>query len=123
MADVIGLSDVSSPDTGKGSQLKTGNLKRSYKMAKECKRGQVYDAKIKDCRPYTKSEKKQIKMEGRVAAGEGAGYGAITGAGASTRMKGKPAGKGAVAGAIIGALYGRYKGRKKAKKSVKAQNK
>ena len=24
MADVIGLSDVSSPDTGKGSQLKTG---------------------------------------------------------------------------------------------------
>ena len=27
MADVIGLSDVSSKDTGKGSQLKTGNLK------------------------------------------------------------------------------------------------
>jgi hypothetical protein len=31
MADVIGLSDVSSPDTGKGSQLKTGG-KRKYNM-------------------------------------------------------------------------------------------
>jgi hypothetical protein len=28
MADVLGLSDVSSKDTGKGSKLKTGNLKR-----------------------------------------------------------------------------------------------
>jgi len=36
MADVIGLSDVSSKDTGKGSKLKTGNLKRSYNMPKEC---------------------------------------------------------------------------------------
>ena len=35
MADVIGLSDVSSKDTGKGSQLKTGN-KRSYNMPKDC---------------------------------------------------------------------------------------
>ena len=36
MADVIGLSDVSSKDTGKGSQLKTGNLKRSNNMPKDC---------------------------------------------------------------------------------------
>ena len=38
MADVLGLSDVSSKDTGKGKQLKTGNLKRSYNMPspKEC---------------------------------------------------------------------------------------
>jgi len=36
MADVIGLSDVSSKDAGKGKQLKTGNLKRSYNMPKEC---------------------------------------------------------------------------------------
>ena len=36
MADVIGLSDVSSKDTGKGIQLKTGNLKRSYNMPKAC---------------------------------------------------------------------------------------
>ena len=33
MADVLGLSDVSSPDTGKGSQLKTGG-RRSYNMPK-----------------------------------------------------------------------------------------
>ena len=32
MADVLGLSDVSTPDTGKGSKLKTGNLKRGYNM-------------------------------------------------------------------------------------------
>ena len=36
MADVIGLDDVSSEDTGKGSQLKTGNARRSYNMPKEC---------------------------------------------------------------------------------------
>ena len=34
MADGFGLSDVSSEDTGKGKQLKTGNLKRSYNMPK-----------------------------------------------------------------------------------------
>ena len=38
MADTIGLSDVSSEDTGKGKILKTGNLKRGYNMAK-CKKG------------------------------------------------------------------------------------
>ena len=36
MADVIGLSDVSTPDTGEGSEKKTGNLKRSYNMANKC---------------------------------------------------------------------------------------
>ena len=36
MADVIGISDVSSKDVGAGSQLKTGNLKRSHNMPKEC---------------------------------------------------------------------------------------
>ena len=39
MADVLGLSDVSTPDTGKGKSLKTGNLKRSYNMAQKCKKG------------------------------------------------------------------------------------
>lgn len=33
MADVIGLSDVSSEDTGKGSKLKTGG-RRKYNMDK-----------------------------------------------------------------------------------------
>ena len=34
MSDVFGLDDVSSEDTGAGSKLKTGNLKRSYNMPK-----------------------------------------------------------------------------------------
>jgi|10_taG_2_1085330.scaffolds.fasta_scaffold166812_2 hypothetical protein len=38
MADVIGLSDVSTPDTGKGSQLKTGG-RRKHNMAEKCKKG------------------------------------------------------------------------------------
>jgi|TARA_Y100000296_G_scaffold70153_1_gene84595 hypothetical protein len=36
MADVINLGDVSTKDTGAGSKLKTGNLKRSYNMPREC---------------------------------------------------------------------------------------
>ena len=32
MADVVGMSDVSSPDTGKGSQLKTGGGRRKHNM-------------------------------------------------------------------------------------------
>ena len=35
MSDVIGLSEVSSKDTGRGSKLKTGG-KRRYNMPKEC---------------------------------------------------------------------------------------
>ena len=62
MADSIGLSDVSSKDTGKGKELKTGNLKRSYNMAK-CKPGQVYDQKLKECRvanhPHKKAQSKR----------------------------------------------------------------
>ena len=38
MADVIGMSDVSSPDTGKGSELKTGGINRSYNMKSKSKR-------------------------------------------------------------------------------------
>ena len=36
MAGVIGLSDVSTPDTGKGSELKTGGINRRHNMPKEC---------------------------------------------------------------------------------------
>jgi len=57
VADTIGLSDVSSKDTGKGKELKTGNLKRSYNMAK-CKPGQVYDQKLKECRVANQPHKK-----------------------------------------------------------------
>ena len=63
MADVIGLSDVSSKDTGKGSQLKTGNLKRSYNMPKACvqrkiKQGMSPKAAHKACYPKGNSSKK-----------------------------------------------------------------
>jgi len=49
MAGVLGLSDVSSKDTGAGSKLKTGNLKRSYNMPKEA------------CDKYTGAKKERCK--------------------------------------------------------------
>ena len=49
MADVIGMSDVSTEDTGKGSQLKTGGMTRKHSMANKCKTGQVYNTKLKRC--------------------------------------------------------------------------
>ena len=56
MADVIGLNDVSTKDTGKGSKLKTGNLKRSYNMPKACvnrlmKQGKSAEEAHKLCYP------------------------------------------------------------------------
>ena len=36
MADTLGLSDVSSKDTGRGSQLKTGGGRRKHNMPKAC---------------------------------------------------------------------------------------
>ena len=60
MADTIGLSDVSSKDTGKGKVLKTGNLKRSYNMA-TCPKGQVYDQKLKKCRVQKESAHEKIR--------------------------------------------------------------
>ena len=44
MADVIGLSDVSTPDTGKGSQLKTGG-RRKHNMPND-----AYESCIKRAR-------------------------------------------------------------------------
>ena len=64
MADTIGLSDVSSKDTGKGKELKTGNLKRSYNMPKECvdrfiKQGKSPKEAHKLCYPKGKGKKKR----------------------------------------------------------------
>jgi hypothetical protein len=64
MADTIGLSDVSSKDTGKGKILKTGNLKRSYNMPKECvdrliKQGKSPKEAHKLCYPKGKSKDKK----------------------------------------------------------------
>ena len=46
MSDVIGLADVSSKDTGRGSSLKTGGMRRTYNKRRKkmpsiakCKRG------------------------------------------------------------------------------------
>ena len=50
MADIITLGDVSTKDTGSGSQLKTGG-RRKHNMADKCKSGQVWDAKVKKCIP------------------------------------------------------------------------
>ena len=61
MADVIGMSDVSTKDTGKGSQLKTGGMTRKHNMANKCKEGQVFNVKLKKCvvkevKPMNKKE-------------------------------------------------------------------
>jgi len=67
-------------------------------MAK-CKTGQVYDVKIKKCRPYTKLEKKEIRSEtlkGAVAGGwTGAGVGGAKGAVAGAAVTGHMTRKGA----------------------------
>ena len=68
MADVLGISDVSSKDVGAGSQLKTGNLKRSYNMPKDCVAKKVAGgmskrAAVKACYPAGKkgSIKRAVK--------------------------------------------------------------
>ena len=60
MADVIGMADVSTPDTGKGSQLKTGGINRSYNMPnkEKCKtdwKKMGYES-VKDCKDYGKKK-------------------------------------------------------------------
>ena len=40
MADIVTLGDVSTKDTGSGSQLKTGG-RRKHNMASKCKTGQT----------------------------------------------------------------------------------
>ena len=73
MADVIGMSDVSSPDTGKGSQLKTGgrrkhNMPSKEKCAKEWKKlGYSSAAACRNYKPKTQkagtsSESEQNKV-------------------------------------------------------------
>ena len=73
MADVIGLSDVSSPDTGKGKQLKTGNLKRrynmprggklSYKSLSACLKSAKSDSDKSACQQYFSKEKENPKKK------------------------------------------------------------
>ena len=67
MADVVTLGDVSTGDTGSGSQLKTGG-RRQHNMPKKCvekkmKQGMSKDAAVKVCYPdkSSKKTKKAIK--------------------------------------------------------------
>ena len=55
MADIVTLGDVSTKDTGSGSQLKTGG-RRKHNMADKCKKGEVYNTKIKKCISKRESE-------------------------------------------------------------------
>ena len=67
MSDVIGLADVSSKDTGRGSSLKTGGImiKNNMKRAK-CKVGQVYDQKLKKCKDApNRQQSARKKAEGK----------------------------------------------------------
>jgi hypothetical protein len=70
MADTIGLSDVSSKDTGKGKKLKTGNLKRSYNMPspEKCKKSykDLGYKSVQDCIDY-KNTKKSSKSKSKKA--------------------------------------------------------
>ena len=61
MADVIGLSDVSSKDTGKGSKLKTGGRRR-YNMAKPSKKSA--SNRLIECMKNAKTDgqKRQCKV-------------------------------------------------------------
>ena len=67
MADAFGLSDVSTPDTGKGSELKTGG-RRTHNMPTEkicAKRHKVGSQEYKDCIAYknTKNSKSNPKVK------------------------------------------------------------
>ena len=63
MADIVTLGDVSTKDTGSGSQLKTGG-RRKYSMADKCKKGEVYNTKIKKCISKRESQLRD-KLGGR----------------------------------------------------------
>ena len=58
------LESSSPADTGKGKELKTGNLKRSYNMA-TCPKGQVYDQKLKKCRVQKESADTNLKRSAK----------------------------------------------------------
>tara|TARA_R100001510_G_C7656322_1_gene216187 strand:+ start:235 stop:486 length:252 start_codon:yes stop_codon:yes gene_type:complete len=69
MAEVFGLSDVSSPDVGRGgsTKLKTGGIRRKYNMKKtKCKVGQVYNTKLKRC----VSKKADLNKDGKISSYE-----------------------------------------------------
>ena len=73
MADVKNLGDVSTKDTGAGSKLKTGNLKRSYNMASKCKVGEVWNARLFKCVPSRELSKEKQGIRKKVGKKYGKG--------------------------------------------------
>ena len=67
MVDALGLSDVSIKDTGKGSELNTGNLKRSNNMATKCQSGEVFSQRLRKCVPAPKSATSDLKVSKKKA--------------------------------------------------------
>jgi len=65
MADIVTLGDVSTKDTGSGTQLKTGG-RRKYNMADKCKTGEVYSSKLKKCVPNSLKKKMKTPLHGPV---------------------------------------------------------
>lgn len=71
MNDVIGISDVSSLDTGRGksTSLKTGGIRRNYNMKnkmKKCPTGKMYDMKLKKC----VNKKGDLNKDGKMSSGK-----------------------------------------------------
>jgi|TARA_Y100000592_G_scaffold69806_1_gene108614 hypothetical protein len=79
MSDVIGLADVSSKDTGRGSSLKTGGMRRTYnkrrkKMpsAMKCKSGwkKMGYKSMSDCMSYGKKKVGDLNKDGKMSSYE-----------------------------------------------------
>ena len=78
MSDVIGLADVSSKDTGRGSVLKTGGMRRTYNKGKKkmpnkikCKSGwkKMGYKSMSDCMSYGK-KKGDLNKDGKMSSYE-----------------------------------------------------
>jgi outer membrane lipoprotein SlyB len=95
-------------------------------MARKCKKGEVWNVKLKACKPATRKDKMEQAMEKMAydpAKGIGTFKGALAGSTAHALLSnaGKRKGNAAslLASAIAGAAYGRYKEVKKQKKRDK----
>lgn len=80
MTDVIGMSDVSTPDTGKGSQLKTGGRRSNNMPSKDkCATGwkKMGYKNMQDCMSYGKKKmsKTQKPLESPMQAKDKVGSG------------------------------------------------
>ena len=79
MSDVIGLADVSSKDTGRGSSLKTGGMRRTYNKGKKkmpnamkCKTGwkKMGYKSMSDCMSYGKKKVGDLDKDGKMSSYE-----------------------------------------------------